>query len=213
MNRRNFLLASTMAVAAGTILPSALKAIGKNNLPVSEENFSLEVITGNPDKASAMLEAFAKQGNFGMGNLKYAEYSIAGNAVGDIVFVRNGRLIDFTKSSDSLYEGLKDIRKTLSLPSLIENPVRLRLFTKSESEAKKVFVMQKGEIVKQIDMSMYGNYSFMGKAGVTKVNVSESGVRITDSDCKYKICSKMKAITKAGDFLTCIPNELHIFAE
>jgi hypothetical protein len=73
--------------------------------------------------------------------------------------------------------------------------------------------MQKGQIIKQLDPRSYGNHSFTGKAGVTKVNVSESGVRITDSDCKHKICSKMKPITKAGDSLTCIPNELHIFAE
>ncbi|CAF4850355.1 unnamed protein product [Rotaria sp. Silwood1] len=137
MNRRNFLLASSMAVAAGTILPSALKAFGKNGLAASnEENFSLEVITDNPDKASAMLEKFAKEGNFQTTNLKYAEYSVSGNAVGDIVLVKNERLIDFTKSNDSLSQGLKEIRSTLKLPSLISNPVRVPLFTKSDNDAK-----------------------------------------------------------------------------
>ncbi|MBS1493654.1 MAG: NusG domain II-containing protein [Bacteroidetes bacterium] len=214
MNRRSFLIASSMAVAAGTILPSALKALTKTGITSStEENFSLEVITDNPDKASAMLEKFAKEGNFQTTNLKYAEYSVSGNAVGDIVLVKNGRLIDFTNSNDNLSQGLKEIRSTLKLPSLISNPVRVRLFTKSDNNASKIFVMQKGQIIKQIDPLSYGNYSFTGKAGITKINISESGVKIMDSDCRHKICSKMKAITKAGDFLTCIPNELHIFAE
>ena len=211
MNRRDFLKVSGVAIAAGTVLPSIVKAGLLTS--VTEDNFSLEVITDQPEKASALLERFAKNGSLGTGNLSYAEYPIAESVVGDIVFVKNGKLFDLINSSSDLANGLKDIRKELKLPSLISNPVRVRMFRKSEGKAKEIFVMRKGEIIGKFDPNSFGTFDVTGRSGNTKISFSENGVRVLDSECKHKICAKMRAITKSGDFITCIPNQLHIFAE
>jgi len=211
MDRRNFLKTSSKLVAAGALLPSAVKAVFSKS--GTEESFSLEVITDNADKASAMLEALAKNGNLGTTDLKFTEYPIAGDVVGDIVFVKNGRLFDFTNSSDAISLGLKEVRKSLNLPALISNPVRVRLYRKTYQDMSKVFVMRKGEIIKQVDFNSYGAFSLNGKSGLTKIDVSVSGIRVLDSECRHKICRQMKTISKSGDFITCIPNEIHIFAE
>lgn len=211
MNRRDFIKASSMIVAGGSLIPASLKsASGKSDF---EENFSLEVITDKADKASLLLESFAKYGNLGNSGIKFAEYPVGGDVIGDLVLVKSGRLFDFINSTDEMSAGLKEIRSSLGLPSLISNPVRLRLFRNEGQNAGKIFIMRNGLIIKHLDPQSYGNFKIEGKSGMTIISVQKTGVSISDSECKYKICKQMKPIRRSGEYITCIPNELHIFAE
>ncbi len=116
----------------------------------SDSSFSLEVITSNPDYAASLLEDFAKSGNLGSGEMKYSEYPVVGDVMGDLVFVNDNKLIDYITASDEVSVKLREIRKQLRLPSVIENPVRIRLYKNANKDVNSLFVVQKGNIIKKI---------------------------------------------------------------
>jgi len=216
MKRRDFLKFSSIFAAAGMVLPSAAKSMFSKTaklLNVNSDSFSLEVITDRSDYATGLLEQFAKEGGF-TGNLSYSEFPVAGSVMGDLVFVRNNTLLDYTKSADEFALKLREMRKKLNLPSMIENPVRLRLFRNSGSTAKDIIVAQKGRIIARIDPDENNRfYSYRGNAGKFILNVSNGTAKVSESECRHKICKQMSSINKQGDYIACIPNEIQIFAE
>lgn len=212
MDRRNFLKAAGFFAAAGLVIPKAAKSM-LAGFPAESENFSLEVITGNPDLAVQMLEEFAKDGMLGSGSINYSEYPIAGKVMGDLIFVKNNILVDYTRSFDDTGLKLREIRDKLSLPGILTNPVRVRLYRNDGSDVKNIIVAQKGNIISKFTPGKAGLYTFSGKTGKMILDVDGSSVKVKDTECKHKICKKMSSIKKPGDYITCIPNELHIFAE
>jgi len=57
------------------------------------------------------------------------------------------------------------------------------------------------------------SYTYHGKSGKVVIKVTSGVTSITESDVSTWFVKKMNSIKKAGDYITCIPNELHIFAE
>lgn len=212
MDRRNFLKAAGIFAAAGMVLPKAAKSM-LAGVPAEGENFSLEVITGNADLAVQMLEEFAKSGMLGSGSINYSEYPVSGNVMGDLIFVKDNNLVDYTRSFDDTGLKLREIRDKLSLPGLLTNPVRVRLYRNNGSEVKKIIVAQKGSIISKLTPGNSGLYTFNGKSGKMVIDVEGSSVKVKETECRHKICKQMSSIRKPGDYITCIPNELHIFAE
>jgi hypothetical protein len=212
MDRRDFLKASGLFLAAGMIIPKVAKSMLSNRV-ISSENFSLEVITGNTDLAVRLLEEFATDGELGKGSINYSEYPISGDVMGDLIFVQGNELVDYTNSYDDVSLKLKEIRNKLSLPMILPNPVRLRLYRNSGSTIKKIMVAQKGKIISRIEPEDTGFYTLHGKSGKLILDVKNNYARVKDAECKHKICKQMSSIKKPGDYITCIPNELHIFAE
>jgi hypothetical protein len=212
MDRRNFLKASGLFVAAGLVLPKAAKSM-LSHKPAANENFSLEVITGNSDLAVKLLEEFAKDGSLGNGSISYSEYPLSGNVIGDLIFVQGNNLIDYTRSFDDTGLKLREIRNKLSLPSLLNNPVRIRLYRNESTDLRNIIVTHKGNIISKLNPDNSGLYTFNGKSGKMVIDVSGNSVKVKDTECRHKICRMMNSIRKPGDYITCIPNELHIFAE
>ena len=210
MDRRNFIKASGLFLAAGAILPGVAKSMLLNN---NTENFSLEVITGNSDYAVRLLEDFIKEGNFGKGSFNYSEFPIANNTMGDLIFIKENELIDFTHSTDDISLKLKEIRNKLDLPSIVSNPVRIRLYRNTDSEVRKIMVAQNGKIIYRLDSSDTNIHTFYGKSGKLILDVNNGTAKVKDVECKHKICKQMSSIKKPGDYITCIPNGLQIFAE
>lgn len=214
MDRRDFLKASSIFIAAGAILPGVAKSmISSVRLPGDAENFSLEVITGNTDLAVKLLEDFIKAGNLGSGNFNYSEYPVSDYVMGDLVYVRDNNLIDYTKLTDDVSGELREIRKKLSLPSIVSNPVRLRLYRNTGKEVKRIMVAQKGKIISRIGSDESNLYTFQGNSGKLVLDVKNGTAKIKEVSCKHQICKQMNSIKKPGDYITCIPNELQIFAE
>ena len=210
MERRDFIKASGIFLAAGAILPGVAKSMLLNN---NTENFSLEVITGNSDYAIKLLESFIKEGNFGKGSFNYSEYPVSNNIMGDLVFIKDNVLIDYTKSTDDISFKLKEIRKKLDLPSIVSNPVRIRLYRNTGSEVSKIIVAQNGKIISSLDSADSNIHTFYGKSGKLILDVNNGTAKVKDVECKHKICKQMSSIKKPGDYITCIPNGLQIFAE
>jgi len=212
MKRRDFLKASTLALAVGAINPlTALSSVaGKLK---NDSSFSLEVITSNPDRAVSLLQEFTKSGILNSRKIKYSEYPVSGKLMGDLVFVNDNNLVDYTNSSDELSVKLREIRNQLKLPSILENPVRLRLYKNGNDDVKNIFIVQKGNIIKKINLDIHDSYRFYGKSGKMVLNVSNRNAYVIESECKHQICKNTGSIKNSGDYITCIPNQIHIFAE
>lgn len=213
MDRRNFIKASGLFVTAGILIPKIAKSMFTLPFRSEVDSFSLEVITGKPDYAAGLLEDFIKEGNFGKGNFKYSEFPVSNNIMGDLIYVRENELIDYTKETDDISLKLNEIRKKLDLPTIISSPVRIRLYRNTGSEVRNIIVAQNGKIISRLDSTNSNLHTFYGKSGKLILDVNNGTVRVKDAECKHKICKQMSSIKKPGDYITCIPNGLQIFTE
>jgi hypothetical protein len=212
MDRRDFLKGAGVFLAAGMIIPKVAKSMLSKNIN-GNDNFSLEVITGNEGLAVNLLEEFAKNGGFGLSSMNYSEYPVTGNVMGDLIFVKGNELDDYTYADDDVSRQLREIRNKLNLPMMLDNPVRIRLYRNSGSTVKKIMVAQKGKIISRIAPEDNGLYALRGKSGKLILDIKNGSASVKETECKHKICKQMSSIKKPGDYITCIPNELHIFAE
>ena len=87
MNRRQFVGGSILAagglVASNKLFPKnnlTIKSSGKNN-----NSIDLEILCDNPDAAYDSLSSFLKL--LKISNVKIEEHQLAGNYIGDIVFI------------------------------------------------------------------------------------------------------------------------------
>ena len=213
MKRRNFLKLSGLVVASGAMTSfksvNAFSKVLKN----STDNFSLEAVVKDSDSALKLLEEFAKSGKLYDGLIKYSEYPITGEAIGDLIYVKENKLVDYTKSFDDTSTALREIRSKLGLPAKLYNPVKIRLYRNDGGAAKKLYVVQRGNIIDSISPSVNLTTSYYGKNGKFILKVNDGVTSVTETECRHQICKKMKSIKNAGDYITCIPNELHVFAE
>jgi len=216
MDRRDFLKTSVLAIAAGSLFSSVASSVLSKTLRLEDEDvdlFSLEAITDNSDYAVKLFEKFAKDGWLKYKTIKYSEFQVSGNVMGDLVFIKNNKLIDYTKSQNDFGKKLLDIRKELNLPSMLNNPVRIRLYTDNDSNLKNIIVVQRGKIIKRISPDSNDIYTFYGKSGKLVLGVNDGNARITETECRHKICKQMNSLKKQGDYIACIPNEIQVFAE
>lgn len=60
-----------------------------------------------------------------------------------------------------------------------------------------------------------GNYSIRaaGILGVSRIEISHSGVRFVDSPCPLGICVAVGAVSSPGDMAICVPNGVALFVE
>ena len=212
MKRRDFLKASTIAIAASALTP--FKSFGSVLRKMNDKkSFSLEVITSNPDYAVSLLQEFAKSGKLDNGEIKYSEYPVSGQVMGDLVFVDNNNLVNYPNLSDDLSLNLIEIRRKLELPKMIDKPVRIKLYRNNETNPNKIIVTYKGEIIQKFNPLIDDSYSLNGSKGKLILKVSKGNAYVTEVDCKHQICKNTGSIKNSSDYITCIPNELHIFAE
>jgi hypothetical protein len=67
-----------------------------------------------------------------------------------------------------------------------------------------------GNLVAQIDLGHEDYITVQGALGPVLIGVDRSGIRILDSQCPNKLCMRMGAIKRAGDWIACVPNKLVI---
>ncbi len=210
MDRRNFLKTSVFATAGMFAATSAIRAITKE---VNDIQFSIEAIVSDADKASAMIESFIKKNIQTKYTIKYSEYPYSNSTIGDIVFIHNNNLVDIINPKYKLASEVSEIRKSLSLPNYIDNPVRIRVYTDNSGPLKKVFVAQKGKIISTLPLNKNEEHTYFGKSGKMVIKANDNKFEVISSECKHQICSKMRRIEKPGDYIACIPNAIQIFSE
>lgn len=213
MDRRNFLkqcalIASGFSVSKGVALwPNSLFA-----KQIYLENFSLALITNKHDKAILKVEGLIKNLNLKNKNIKFSEYSMAGNHVGDIVLIRDNNLINFRAAHDDLSQHVLDISRELDLPQSLQNPVFMKFDTESNSLTPNfINVFHKNVLIDQFDINVdRDSHPIKGSKGLVIISIKNKSVRIISSSCKHKTCVKMRSINKPGQNLVCIPNEIRI---
>ncbi|MDC7244446.1 MAG: NusG domain II-containing protein [Sphaerochaetaceae bacterium] len=60
------------------------------------------------------------------------------------------------------------------------------------------------------DLSVDTTETFTGPVGTTTMEIKNNSVHVHDSDCKNQICVLMGWISKPGEWVACLPNNVFI---
>ena len=213
MKRREFLKYSSLILPAtaviGTINPFTKKifAAEKNN-----DSFSLSVITDQPSRTIHLIEQAIKNSKYGKDGLQFTEYSLSGRHIGDIAYVKSQSLIDYHKATDEFSQSLSESANSLSLPKLMDDPVLLR-FSSNQTllEPDKINIFRGEALVNQLSLNNdLEHFRVEGLKGHVDVQVKYKSVKIISATCKHKTCMNMEPISKPGQNLICIPNQISL---
>jgi hypothetical protein len=213
MKRRDFLKYSSLIVPAtavmGVINPFNNKIFAnvKNN-----GSFSLSVITDQPSRTIHTIEQAIKNSAYGKSTLQFTEYQLKGRHVGDIAYVKSQSLIDYRKGKDEFSLLLDDSADSLSLPRALDDPMLLRFSSQQNLiEPEGVNIFGGETLVKQLSLDNdLEHYRIEGLKGYVDIRIKNKMVRITSATCKHKTCMNMAPISKPGENLVCIPNQINI---
>lgn len=202
MNRRKFL--SSSALVIGSL------SLGNRVIADSNENFKLEILTDKPDIAIKLVDEFIQELSYS-GIVKFREYEFSNEAFGDIVYINNGKLIDF--KSGETHKELQEISNELKLPRKIINPVKLSFSSGSfTGRAQKFIVLKNGLVIDEILSSESTIRKIEAESGLNIIEVKNNTVKMISSSCTHKNCIKSGVIQNAGDEIICIPNKIRIVA-
>jgi len=213
MKRRDFLKYSSLIVPAtavmGVINPfnNEVFASVKKTDP-----FSLSIITDQPSRTIHTIEQAIKNSVYGKNPLEFTEYKLKGRHIGDIAFVKSQSLINYRKGTDEFSLLLDESASSLSLPRPLDDPMLLRFSSQQRVfEPGSVNIFRGDTLVKQLSLDNdLEQYRIDGLKGHVDFRIKNKSVRITSATCKHKTCMNMEAISKPGENLVCIPNQINI---
>lgn len=219
MKRRDFLKYSSLVVPAaaaiGTIgtFTNKILAADKSHL-FSEKNglFSLSVITDQPSKTIHMIEQVIKNSGYGSSDLDFSEYRLEGTHTGDIAYVKSGKLINYHKGIDDFSVMLNESANSLSLPRSLDNPLLLRFSSPQDLSSPGLVNIFRGDtLIKQLSLDNDVNhYRVEGLKGHVDLSIKNKSVKIISSTCRHKTCMTMAPISRPGENLICIPNQINV---
>ena len=214
MDRRNFLKTSALVLSSAMLA----KYSGTAKLFAQTrrfKDFSIELLTDNTDQAISLVEKLINDNFTYRGVVKYSEFKIEGSQNGDIVYFDDGKLVNYKNGTDMVSQKLKEISNTLELPKLIENPQKIRFYTQQDrSDAKNFLVIRDGTIIDSIKPSVERKeIEVKGTYGNLTLSVRDNKLKVKESSCRHKTCIKSGSISKSGEYLVCIPNQIVITAE
>lgn len=217
MKRRDFFKKSSIALSAAAL--TGISGSGFSKLLANTENnpqrFSLEIITDKPDAAIKLSEDFLK--NYSKDNLliNFSEYPLTGNSFGDIVYVKDGKLINYKTGTNDIKKDLRIIAGELSLPKRLINPSRLRFYlSENNAPAERILVFHKNTLIRSIRTGERDSVlNINGSKGNLILNIENNKARVIDSSCTHKTCINSGSIAFSGESIVCIPNELMILCE
>ena len=213
MKRREFLKYSSIIVPAtavmGMINPFNNKVFAKVK---NNDSFSLSVITDQPSKTIHTIEQAIKNSVYGKNSLEFTEYQLKGRHIGDIAYVKSQSLIDYRKGTDEFSQLLDDSANSLSLPRALDDPMLLRFSSQQNLiEPGSVNIFRGETLVKQLSLDNdLEHYRIEGLKGHVDIRIKNKSVSITSATCKHKTCMNMEPISKPGENLVCIPNQINI---
>ncbi len=217
MNRRDFFKKSSMSLSAAAlagITAGSFRDLYSKQVKNSK-NFSFEIITDKPDEAIKLSEDFFKKYSYNDQVINFSEYPVTGNISGDIVFINDGKLINYKKGTDQINKDISQIAGALSLPQVISNPSRLRFYvTENKYPAEKFLVFHKNILIRSISSNdKNSTLTIEGTKGNVLLNIENNKARVISSSCTHKTCINSGSIAFPGESIVCIPNELMILCE
>ncbi len=213
MKRRDFLKYSSLVLPAtaamGIINPFTSKVFAavKEN-----DNFSLSIITDRPSKTIHTIEQAIKNSEYRKKALQFTEYQLQGRHIGDIAYVKSQSLIDYHKSKDEFSMLLDESANSLSLPRTMDNPMLLRFSSEQNSlQPNGINIFIGNTLIKQLSLNNdVESYRVEGLKGHVDIKIKNKFVSITSATCRHKTCMNMNPISKPGENLVCIPNQINI---
>lgn len=159
-------------------------------------------------------EKLIKEAYPGAGKIMFREYSIAGTHTGDIVYVKNNRLLNYKSGTNEISSELRVIAKELELPKKLENPACISFYTQNDNAADRFLVFHKDILIQKIEPSISRKtYTVRGSKGNIVIETSNNKARVIESSCTHKTCMSMKSIGRSSEYIVCIPNEVQIIGE
>jgi hypothetical protein len=213
MNRRDFLKYSSLILpvtaAIGMIGPLTKKvfAEGKNG-----GSFSLSVITDQPSRTIHTIEQAIKNSEYGKSSLQFTEYLLKGRHVGDIAYTKSQALIDYRRGKDEFSQLLSDSANSLSLPRTLDDPVLFRFSSQQNLlEPGNINIFRGDALINQLSFDNdLEHYKIEGLKGHVDIRIKNKSVNIISASCQHKTCMNMTPISKPGENLVCIPNQINI---
>lgn len=213
MNRRDFLKYSSL-ILPGTAAASVLNPFAKNIFAAvkNPEPFSLTVITDQPSKTIHTIEQAIQYSDYGKSTMEFNEYRLEGRHIGDIAYVKARKLIDYRKDIDEFSHLLDLSAKSLSLPDVFDNPTLLRFSSWSDMhEGHSVNIFRGNSLIKKLSIENNKDlYRIDGMKGHVDISINNRSVKVVDASCQHKTCMNMTPISKPGENLICIPNQVNI---
>ncbi len=213
MKRRDFLKYSSLILPAtaamGIINPFTKKVFAAVK---KEDSFSLSVITNQPSRTIHLIEQAIKNSEFGTNALQFTEYQLEGSHIGDIAYIKSQKLINYHKGSDKFSILLEESANSLSLPKILENPTLLRFSSQQNSAEPAGLNIFRGEaLFKQLPLDKeIDHFRVEGLKGHVEIRIKNKSASIVSSTCRHKTCMNMEPISKPGENLICVPNQINI---
>ena len=216
MNRRNFIKTGTLLLTLPAI--SKITGFGSSKLfaaPNTSKNFSIELITDNTDKAIPMVEKLISENFSSAGLIKYSEFGINGTQNGDIIYFDNGKLVNYKSAGDGVSKKLREISNILNLPNVVDNPRKIRFSSTAPStRASKYLVIHNETIIEEITPGIASkSVEVKGTNGNLTLLAKDNTLKVTKSSCRHKNCIESGTISRTGEYIVCIPNEIVIMAD
>jgi hypothetical protein len=213
MKRRDFLKYSSLIVPATAVMGVINPFNNKVFASVKKTDpFSLSIITDQPSRTIHTIEQAIKNSVYGKNPLEFTEYKLKGRHIGDIAFVKSQSLIDYRKGMDEFSLLLDESASSLSLPRPLDDPILLRFSSQQKMfESSNVNIFRGDTLVKQLSLDNdLKHYRIEGLKGHVDISIKNKLVKITSATCKHKTCINMEPISKAGENLVCVPNQINI---
>ncbi|MDD3627260.1 MAG: NusG domain II-containing protein [bacterium] len=94
---------------------------------------------------------------------------------------------------------------------LISIFISLYLFNKHLSTPDTVEVHHSGKLIFSFPLNKPGNYTITYNNAEVEINISEERtVKMVNSNCPLKLCTKSREISKPGENIVCLPNKIII---
>lgn len=210
MNRRIFF--RTSALAAGVLLSKKPAALMLNSRP--EANFSLDVVTDDPDTAIREIERFLQHYSPRASQLSFSEYPLQGKHVGNLVFIKNGTLRNIWTQNDSVARQLREIAGRLRLPQVLTNPSLLQFSTLHHLQRPQTVAVFANQLcVARLPLQRETERRFGSDFGWITLQIRDGAAHIIDASCRHRTCAKMWPIRQPGQHLVCIPSRLRVSVE
>ena len=159
-----------------------------------------------------MIEQAIKNSEFSNNHLQFSEYLLKGRHVGDIAYVKSQTLIDYHKELDEFSASLCESANSLSLPNAFDDPVLLKFSSeRNRKEPSSVHIFRGETLVDNLSLNDDKElHRIEGLKGHADIQIKNKVVRITSATCKHKTCMNMEPISRSGENLICIPNQINI---
>ncbi len=180
---------------------------------VAETGFTIEVLTGDADKAVELLSGIIP--GISASPIHFSEHILPGKYVGDLIFVNNNSLVNYRQRRDEISRKLAKISEQLRLPSNVTGP-KLLVFSAGNNniKPKAASLFIDNQLVERFELNdNIKEYIIKTNSGEMAMAIEDDSARILSSSCRHGTCVRTGPVRRAGQNIVCIPNRVRLSIE